>query len=527
MLVGAVLPVLVAGVSGNLSIPHNDAWAYSRIAATFGEDGRFELVGFNRSGLIGQIIVLGPLARFLIAQQLFVALMSALLLIAVAELLRSRIGDIPAGLAALGVAIWPGYALLSTSFMADVPMISASFLALWAADRALRRDSRVLLLFAFLLAFWACTIRAQAIAALVAVAIVSLLQRKSLTRIRPWFVIASFVAAGICFGLFTLWYESLPGGDPASSKILPDAISAVVMGAVRSWFTIALVAGPIALAFSRPWRWGRRGWTAAASVAVIAIVHLSTSDMNFFFPGNYIDRFGPYAGVLGPLKSVFGVGTWELLLVFAAAMGVFLAGACAESEGRVGQLLTTFSVLTILGTAAQLATPQGLFDRYLIPIVPFVIALAVSQRNGQDRPAEPRLVKRIAAVASVSAMTTVFLFSSAVSSSAWAFDRARWTVAENEVGRGIPADRIDAGLEWLGWHSADGVIKRYPTGGWGWQEVFSPTPSCVVLLPFTKDAATGGVPTDWVFEREFTYDRFLFTGGPAQISVFGTGASGC
>jgi hypothetical protein len=39
---GVLLPFLIALSSGNLAIPHNDAWSHSRIAKTFADTGEFE-----------------------------------------------------------------------------------------------------------------------------------------------------------------------------------------------------------------------------------------------------------------------------------------------------------------------------------------------------------------------------------------------------------------------------------------------------------------------------------------------------
>src|SRR5688500_2588577 len=65
---GVGVPLILAFVTGSVSIPHNDAWAYSRIAATFGRGDGFVLVGWNRLGLFGQVVPLGPLGRWVTVQ---------------------------------------------------------------------------------------------------------------------------------------------------------------------------------------------------------------------------------------------------------------------------------------------------------------------------------------------------------------------------------------------------------------------------------------------------------------------------
>src|SRR5579884_3238448 len=66
IVLGVLLPVVVAAATGNLSIPHNDAWSYSRIAQTFGRTGHIRLLDWNRSALVGQFVVLGPLASSIV-----------------------------------------------------------------------------------------------------------------------------------------------------------------------------------------------------------------------------------------------------------------------------------------------------------------------------------------------------------------------------------------------------------------------------------------------------------------------------
>ena len=106
-LLGVLVPLALATTTGGLAIPHNDAWSYSRIAQTFGNNGHIELLGWNRSALFGQFLVLGPLARWVIAQHVFVALLGVVTLAAVHDLLVDTVGRVRAALAVLIVATWP------------------------------------------------------------------------------------------------------------------------------------------------------------------------------------------------------------------------------------------------------------------------------------------------------------------------------------------------------------------------------------------------------------------------------------
>ena len=85
-------PLLVSWATGSLAIPHNDAWAYSRIAETFGSTGHIHLVGWNRPFLVGQVVPLGPLGRSVTAQHVLVAALAVVGLVATYVLLMPRVG---------------------------------------------------------------------------------------------------------------------------------------------------------------------------------------------------------------------------------------------------------------------------------------------------------------------------------------------------------------------------------------------------------------------------------------------------
>ena len=64
-----------------------------------------------------------------------------------------------------------------------------------------------------------------------------------------------------------------------------------------------------------------------------------------------------------------------------------------------------------------------------------------------------------------------------------AFDAARWRVGEAEVARGIPATWIDAGFEWVGYHSPDhaNVHTRFPKYGAPYTRLWPSYRQCVVV----------------------------------------------
>jgi hypothetical protein len=110
-------------------------------------------------------------------------------------------------------------------------------------------------------------------------------------------------------------------------------------------------------------------------------------------------------------------------------------------------------LLATLGYGPVGGPANGLYDRYLLPVLPGVLGLvayAVRHRHA----AVPLFL--------VSAM----LF--AGWSVAWqreylARQSAVWAVAETLVAAGVPATEIDAGYEWAGWTRGDAVIEQART----------------------------------------------------------------
>src|SRR5436309_1072880 len=73
VLFGVVIPLLCAVVTGGISIPHNDGWAFTRAASIFARTGHVQMFNWNKMGLAGMFIPLGPFGASITVQQCFVA----------------------------------------------------------------------------------------------------------------------------------------------------------------------------------------------------------------------------------------------------------------------------------------------------------------------------------------------------------------------------------------------------------------------------------------------------------------------
>jgi Dolichyl-phosphate-mannose-protein mannosyltransferase len=467
---GAIgLPLLVSWWTGSLGIPHNDGWAFDRVAQTFGRTGHIRLAGWGSMFLVGQVVALGPLAKFVLAQHLFVAATGVAALVSTYLVLVPRVGRRGGLLGSAVVAVWPGFGLLSTSFMTDVPAYAAMMASLALGDVALRRDSWRLLACSLAVGVWGMTIREQAAAALVAVSVVAL----ATTRRRIRTVVLVAATAGLCVGL-ELWRHGLPHGE---APVLQGAGAFALMHRlVSSYFTLAVPLLPLVLAVAtRSWR--RRSWVTANIVMVAGLVVLFADQA---FVGNYLVRSVAYPA--GPSPEVFPRPLWILVLFGALFSGLVLAGAIASGWRAVDHLLGIFTLLSIFFIVAEAALGQALYDRYLLVLVPACVVVTL----GRTGTTVPR--RSYAALAAVGALSAVTLIATL------AYDGARWRVASKS---GIPARAIDAGFAWVGAHStapADRSGKNTRPGGW-YVGMFADSRVCYTLTGSATSPAGKAVRT--------------------------------
>lgn len=414
MLIVVVVPVVLAAVSGSLSIPHNDAWSYSRIAQEYGRTGEIRLLGWNRSALVGQIVVLGPLGASITVQHVFVALLAAVAVLACYDLLAAALGRLRAAFAALVLAVWPELGLLATSFMSDVPALAAALGCLALGRRALAGSSLPLLAASLAVGLWGTTVREQVLAAPAAVLLTALSQgmtrarsaqdltgarsaqglrwarsdtggdgRRPLRWGRRWAVVGLGVLFTAGFVGFEWWRRSLAGDDPPVPRpggpVLPDVLDVTV----RGYFLLALAVAPAVLAVARPWRWGGLAWLAAAGTGAVAV--LGWHDYRWgFLMSDYLLAGGPYPAVFRGEREMFGDPVFQVLALLAAASGVLLAGLIVRRGRRLAPLLRWFLLLTVAGLLATRAAGQAVFGRYLIVGVPVLLFVVLSGRQQQQ-----------------------------------------------------------------------------------------------------------------------------------------------
>ncbi len=456
------VPLILASITGSLSIPHNDAWSHSKIAHVFATTGRFELVGWNRTALAGQVVVLGPLGRSIIVQQLFVAALAAATLWATYAFLTPRIGHNRALFGAAVVGVLPEFGLLSTSYMSDIPAFFAVMMCLVLGDRALTRNSQWFLAAALAVGTWGVTIREQTLVAPVGVALLALITWRGWQRI----IAACQTTIMLMLVLvFERWRRSLPWGDSPTFHIDPgNAALSILEGLV----ILPLYLLPVAFFTARPLQWSIRSRWVAGITAIV--VYCLAMVLERPFSRNYIEQSGAYNDAFLGTRVVFSDGAWGFVLAIAGLSAGLIAGVFIEHGARWDRLSAIVATLFALGTIGQTAVGQLFFSRYLLPLVPLLCGALL---------AAPVAARRLWGIVGVSLSLALSL---ALTSNALVYDAARWQAASDLQAQGIPSMDIDAGIEWLGWHSSGPAAGGSgPVGAGGLTSLFHDARACYVV----------------------------------------------
>jgi hypothetical protein len=134
-------------------------------------------------------------------------------------------------------------------------------------------------------------------------------------------------------------------------------------------------------------------------------------------------------------------------------------------------LLSIFAVLTATALVGESLIGQSSFDRYLLPLVtPAVVVLV-----GGDR---PRWGPALAVLAGQAALSL------ALTANGLAFDAARWAEGLRLQRAGASATDIDAGFEWVGYHSpaaADSSSTSHGSAVGHWMHLFPQARECYVV----------------------------------------------
>jgi Dolichyl-phosphate-mannose-protein mannosyltransferase len=568
------LPAIVGIVSGAISIPRNDDFAYRRAATILYETGRLELTGWAVMTLVGQLVATLPFLWLAHGGAWAFAATTATFaivgIVASYDLARRALSPGRAGFAVLLTILFPGFLLYTTAYMTDVPSFAMEVSCLALGAVAVHRTPEAhrwrWLAASLVVGCYAVSIRELAIAAPVAVLAAAFASDR---HRRPLPYAIALIAVVVACAAIYLYARDLPGqGRMDLTMPTPLPIHRVV----ESMPVVCLALAPALLVGAVTWvpRWWRSrhglsvalGGLAGAALAtlfyrdqlVILMGAASGQDLRVFVGGVFEPHGSLDQGIFaGSRPTLFVAPTWDLLAVLAltATFGAlaFLGAALVAERHRLLRAFDFRSLPTPLGsvpgmlavfvigfTACVIAAGlfSNVFDRWMWPLaLPLAILLLLRPEPGPNVDAEQgpdRFVRSAgrragvtvltgALVAVIAATSLVLLFNAA------AFDAARWRMGEEAVRLGFAPETVDAGFEWVGLHAvgvADPAARSLP----------SMTTYAVKFPSFHQCAVAASSPLDLPgFSLELTrtdaYRLLLFTGPNEPMYLYRVAGSGC
>jgi hypothetical protein len=436
--------------------------------------GELHMIGFHQMNLLGQFAwslpFVGAFGENANGLHVGTVVAAVIGLIAAASLLHRLTSEFLAVAFTAVIAVFPGYAVLATTYMTDPLSFACQATCLAIGARALSSSHRrlALLSLAMVIGAFGYTVREQAIAAPAALFLTAFL-RPSSPRERPKLVALIVVISAPLVG-FTLWRRGLPYAY-APQETLPGVDS--IGDVARGIYTLGLALLPLTLLLALEnarWRsapiFARLGSAVTffgAGGLLLLASHLGR-DVTLF-PGEYLRKegFGGDFVITGERVDLFSSAAWVLLSAVAAAGGALLVGTlttiAAEAVRRRRRSLAAHPpervrvVLFLHGSVGlvmlTLAGGGHLSDRYLWPPLLGLVATLAPPADQANRTNLPRI-----ASASVIALWVLMLV---ITIDNRTFAAARWEAGERLVATGLDERDVDAGFEWSGFWSREPI----------------------------------------------------------------------
>jgi hypothetical protein len=458
LIIGGVALLFAALVRPFQNAPFVDDWVYAWSVENLLTHGRLQVLNYSDNVNLAQVVwgalACIPFGFSFTALRVSTWLLGIVSLCALYLLLREL--EVPRRDALLGtatLAVYPVFALLSITFMTDVPFLSMTLLASVSIVRAVRTRGTGWLCAAALAACVAVAIRAVGVVAPIAMVLFLVFRRDGWGRARArWLVtLAPLVVFAV---LYSLRAEVFHGGDVGWLRgTTPDRIALLREFALPLLprmlvGTFALAVGVLGLALlplsagclartQRP----AIGYIAAAIGAVLIV--LFASGVGYPLPlaagGIWsVDELGG-SSVLVPdynPRPVSQVLSWTLLMLATVSCAAAV-NAVWRGRGRWGS--DAFLLWSVAGHAGLMALTWLVYDRYALVLVPYAIALVLAAR--------PRIHARVA----VGAIAMLALITGFAMRDHLSYNAALWNAVEVLERSGVPERDINGGYMVNGW----------------------------------------------------------------------------
>jgi 4-amino-4-deoxy-L-arabinose transferase-like glycosyltransferase len=482
-----------------------DDWAYARSAQILLDEARLTVFPVVAATAVFQI-VWGALFGFILEPTLGVFRLSTVVITALGGLalygLCRNLG-VARARGALGVATYlfnPLVFVLAFTFMTDAHFMALLVIATWLYARAIAPDEidGRLIVAGSGVAALAFLTRQQGALIVPAVLLFLLLSRR-LRRDRASALLLAqlLVPPLLALGGYYLWLRFGNDVPRVQSQFFREIIQEGWSGTwwllrrltVVELMYLGLFALPLmAAALPGVRRIARaispRGWLLFAAWQAILLVGVTA----LWARGALMPYIGQFFGsgglgapdlrgsrpiLLGPefrsaLTVVCLIASLLLALIAARAMGA----PPSRERSRAGLVLSIglWQVLGVMPPSYHyIGWAAGSLDRYLLPLVPLTIALALWGLRGV----------RIALPLGWIVVAALALFSVAGTRDYLVFMRAVWAMGDEAVAAGVPLDRLDAGSGWDGYYLYEygrehRIRSRTPKGGPWWVYFYAP-----------------------------------------------------
>jgi hypothetical protein len=465
--------------------PLNDDWAFARGAFGFAQGRGIAYSGWASMPQLGQWLWACPFV-WLFGESHFALRLSTILLswvglAAFFDLLRQA-GVAPrrAALATATLAFCPLFFLLQGTFMTDVPALALALAALALYARALRGHRAGWLIAGCAVAVLAVLTRQNTLAVPAAAAVLLLRDSDLRRRMGWWFAVLLPVAVG---AVTHLWFSTRD-----DVRALTPALPAPADLLALPFVTIHLFGLASLPLLATGWRGGSLKSLGIAFAVLLAcagywIYHGQYLPYEGLFPytENLLTPWGAFAGsrstgpfIVGQRPLLLGTLGRGLLTLLGCAAGALLVTHLVR-QWRPGAWAAPLTLFTLFSAVFVLLAPD-FYDRYLIFLLPGVLALAASGEPGPAAAEEgPRRLAGGVAIVALGAVSFALMHD-------WlSWNAARWELGRRAIARHIDPHDIEGGVEWDAWHTSLGSAPARPSGA-KWP------------LPFTREwfpAVTG------------------------------------
>jgi hypothetical protein len=482
-----------------------DDWAYTRSAQILLEEGRLTVFPVVAATAVFQIVwgalfgaVFGPTFG---AFRLSTVVITAIGALALYGLCREL--GVSRGRSALGTAAYlcnPLVFVLAFTFMTDAPFAALVVIATWLYARAIGSDG----VDGFLIVAGSCVaalafLTRQQGALIVPAVLTFLLLTQRLHWDRASLRLLAQLIAPPLLGMagYYLWLRY--GNDvPAVQtsffrEMLQEGWSGTWWLARRltvvdlmyiGFFTLPIVATALPAVRRLIDGVPRRGWLLFAAWQAVLLIGVTA----LWVRGGYMPYVAQFFGagglgapdVLGSRPILLSSEVRAALTIVCFAASLLLALVAARALGvpsslprsRAGLVLSVglWQVVGVFPPSYHyIGWSAGSLDRYLLPLVPLAIALALWGLRGV----------RIALPLGWVVAVALALFAVAGTRDYLVFMRAVWAMGDEAIASGVPLTRLDAGSAWDGYHLYElgletPIRSRTPTGGPWWVYFYAP-----------------------------------------------------